>query len=374
VAPHRHAVSPAALLGRPEEVVYGPEAFELISGRRVLVTGAGGSIGSELVRQLHRLEPEVVYLLDHDESAMHALQLELRGHGLLDDESTVLADVRDREGIGRIIEGLRPQIVYHAAAHKHLPLLQRYPAEGVKTNLLGTDNVAAACVRAGVGRLINVSTDKAARPTSVLGVTKRLAEQVVAIQSGQGTTMASVRFGNVLGSRGSFLDGLAWQVDNRRPITITHPDVTRYFMTIPEAAGLVIEATYLARSGESYLLDMGDPVRILDLVQRYVSLLGVDRPHVMFTGLRDGEKLHEELSDAAERSSATEHPRIFSVQAIVPGQATLRARVNALYALAAAGRTDELLEQMRGLLPDGSWQSAEAADRGDSLSAAAGST
>jgi FlaA1/EpsC-like NDP-sugar epimerase len=326
----RHAVAPAALLGRGDEVVYGPEARTLLAGRRVLVTGAGGSIGSELVRQLHRLGPAAVYLLDHDESAMHALQLELHGKALLDDDTTVLADVRDRDGIARIIDRLRPDIVYHAAAHKHLPLLERYPAEGVKTNLLGTDNVAAACGRAGIGHLVNVSTDKAARPTSVLGVTKRLAEQVVATQAGNGTRMASVRFGNVLGSRGSFLDTLAWQVDHDLPVTVTHPDVTRYFMTIPEAAGLVIEATCLARSGESYVLDMGEPVRIVDLVDRYAAVLGRPAPRLVFTGLRPGEKLHEELMDAAERSTRTVHPRISAVEARVPGEEHLRERVNAL--------------------------------------------
>ena len=171
------------LLGRPETVVYGPEVKRVINGRRVLVTGAGGSIGSELVRQLHQLSPAIVYCLDHDESLLHSLQLELLGHGLLDDASTVLADVRDRAGMARLIGSIKPDVIYHAAAHKHLPMLERFPGEAVKTNLLGTDNVAAAAVAAGVRRLVNVSTDKAARPTSVLGMSKRLAEQAVAVQS-----------------------------------------------------------------------------------------------------------------------------------------------------------------------------------------------
>jgi len=200
------------LLDRCAARPYSPWVRELTAGKRILVTGAGGSIGSEIVRQLETLDPVIVYQLDHDESALHALQLQLDGHGMLDDERIVLADVRDRAGIRRTLCELRPDIVYHAAAHKHLPLLERYPGEGVKTNVLGTKNVVAAAVEAGVGFLVNVSTDKAARPTSVLGTTKRLAEMVVRDYAGQGTRLASVRFGNVLGSRGSFLDTLSFQV------------------------------------------------------------------------------------------------------------------------------------------------------------------
>ncbi len=345
-------VSTAALLSRPEAVVYGEEAREAIAGKRVLVTGGGGSIGSEIVRQLHRLDPAAVYVLDHDESLMHRLQLDLHGHGLLDDELMVLADVRDRNGMARIVERLAPDIVYHAAAHKHLPILERYPYEAVKTNLLGTDNVASACVRAGVSHLVNVSTDKAARPTSVLGMTKRLAEQVVAVQAGGATRMASVRFGNVLGSRGSFLDGLDHQLERGLPVTLTHPDVTRYFMTIPEAAGLVIEATCLAEAGETYVLDMGDPVPIIELIDRYAAAVGRDRPDLTLTGLRPGEKLHEDLLDRAEHAATTHHPRIFAVEANFPAAADLRASVNALYALADAGETSALRERLVSLLPE----------------------
>ncbi|MGH3602187.1 MAG: polysaccharide biosynthesis protein, partial [Pseudonocardiaceae bacterium] len=177
----------ADLVGRDDQVVYSDQARALVAGKRILVTGAGGSIGSEIVRQLHSLEPDVVYLLDHDESAMHHLELELYGHGLFVDDRTVLANIRDRAGIARVLCQLRPDIVYHAAAHKHLPLLERYPSEGVKTNVLGTMNVVSAAVEANVSHFINVSTDKAAKPTSVLGATKRLAEQVVSAYAGRGT-------------------------------------------------------------------------------------------------------------------------------------------------------------------------------------------
>jgi FlaA1/EpsC-like NDP-sugar epimerase len=253
----------------------------------------------------------------------------------------------------RIMRQLRPQIVFHAAAHKHLPLLERYPSEGVKTNVLGTQNVVDAAVEAGVERFINVSTDKAARPTSVLGATKRLAEMIVSDHAGFGTRVASVRFGNVLGSRGSFLDSLSFQLAGGGPVTVTDPEVTRFFMTIPEAAGLVIEASALADRGEIYVLDMGTPVRIVDLVQRFVELTGMPDPQVLFTGLRPGEKLHEELMDTAETELATAHPRISAMRARYALPTALHESVDALYELTVQGRVEELLVVLRGLLPGG---------------------
>lgn len=340
------------LLDRSPDRPYSPEVYELTADKRILVTGAGGSIGSEIVRQLETLDPAVVYQLDHDESALHALQLQLDGHGLLDSERTVLADVRDHEGIRRTLCDLRPEIVYHAAAHKHLPLLERYPAEGVKTNVLGTKNVVAAAIEAGVGLFINISTDKAARPTSVLGATKRLAEMIVRDHASLGTRLASVRFGNVLGSRGSFLDTLSFQVASGAPVTVTHREVTRFFMTIPEAAGLVIEASVMADRGETYVLDMGEPVRILELIDRYVARSGAKAPELRFTGLRPGEKLHEQLFDSAERLMTTRHGHIWSVQAKDTLPDRFRERVTQLNDLAAIGRVDELLRQLDALLPD----------------------
>jgi FlaA1/EpsC-like NDP-sugar epimerase len=308
-------VSTAQLLGRPEHVVYGEAAHRLVAGSTVLVTGAGGSIGSELVRQLTRLQARTVYMLDHDEGALHALQLELAGHGLLNDASVILADIRDLAALTRHFERVEPDLVFHAAAHKHLPLLERFPAEGVKTNVLGSRNVALAAARCGATRLVNVSTDKAASPTSVLGATKRLAEELTVAEATDRLRVANVRFGNVLGSRGSFLDSLTWQIDNRLPVTVTDEDVTRYFMTIPEAAGLVVEAAVMAESGATYILDMGEAVRILDLVRTYAHLTGAEDPAIVFTGLRPGEKLHEELLDASETALPTEHPRIFKARA-----------------------------------------------------------
>lgn len=303
------ALAPA-LLGRDAEIVYGIEARAMIEGRTVVVTGAGGSIGSELVRQVHTLAPAHVYLVDHDEGALHALQLDLTGHGLLTDPHVVLADVRDGVAMHRIMSDIRPDVVFHAAAHKHLPLLERFPSEGVKANVAGTHNVVAAAAAAGAGLIVNVSTDKAADPSSVLGATKKVAEDVAAAYAGPTTRVASVRFGNVLGSRGSFLQSLDYQVRSGQPVTITDPAVTRYFMTIPEAASLVIEAAVLARAGETYVLDMDEPVAIVDLVDRYLATTGTDAK-IVFTGLRPGEKLHEQLVDNdSETVSATAHPRI----------------------------------------------------------------
>lgn len=351
--PAQRSVSTAQLLGRPEQVVFGPATAAVFGGRRVLVTGAGGSIGSEIVRQLRRLDPERVYMLDQDESALHSLSLELKGHGLFDSDDFVLADVRDPRAMRAVMRAVRPDIVVHAAAHKHLPLLERYPAEALRTNVIGTQNVAGAAAEAGVRLFVNVSTDKAANPVSVLGASKRLAEMIVArIGREAGTTMrtASVRFGNVLGSRGSFLPGLAWQIEHDLPVTITHPDVTRFFMTIPEAAGLVLEAALMAQKGETYVLDMGEPVSILDLTRDYARRRGLPRPHIEFTGLRPGEKLHEELVDAHEVRALTPHPRIWSVHVPEVDLAALAARLDELSALAPDLDAADLRAAMHVLL------------------------
>jgi FlaA1/EpsC-like NDP-sugar epimerase len=249
------------------------------------------------------------------------------------------------------MQEVRPQVVFHAAAHKHLPLLERYPTEGVKTNVLGTFNVVASAVAAGVERFVNVSTDKAAKPSSVLGATKRLAELVVAAHAGSATRVASVRFGNVLGSRGSFLHSLASQMANDEPVTITDADVTRYFMTIPEAAGLVIEASAAAVSGATYVLDMGEPVLILDLVRRFAELSDADFPPIRFTGLRPGEKLHEDLLDEAETRIATAHDRIWATRAKGLAPEGLLQQVDDLHELTVRGDVDQLMANVRGLLP-----------------------
>lgn len=286
---------------------------DYLSGRRVLITGAGGSIGAELARQVHRFGPSKLVLLDRDESALHSVQLSIHGHGLLDGEDTVLNDIRDYEALDAVFAHHRPEIVFHAAALKHLPLLERFPDEGWKTNVEGTRNVLEAAHRHGVEHLVNISTDKAADATSVLGFTKRLAEQVTAwYAESTGRRYISVRFGNVLGSRGSMLHAFNTQIEQGGPITVTHPDVTRYFMTIPEACELVVQAGAIGLPGDVLVLEMGTPVKILDVARRMIATSG-KRIEITFTGLRDGEKLHEALFSDDEEPAPTKHPMVRSV-------------------------------------------------------------
>jgi len=303
-----------ALIGRDELHVVSSGVLATIRGKRVLVTGAGGSIGSELCRQVHGFEPSQLLMLDHDESNLHRLQLELSGEALLDTEDIIVADIRDRERMNQIMRDLRPEIVFHAAALKHLPMLERHPCEGVKSNVKGTENVVEAAVEHGVERFVLISTDKAADPTSVLGATKQLAELIVKSFSGSSTIVSAVRFGNVLGSRGSLLTVIAEQLRNGEAVTVTHPDVTRYFMTIEEAVGLVLEAARMAKGGETFVLDMGKPVRIVDLVTNFANQMKCQEVDIRYTGLRPGEKLHEALFSEAEQCVPTAHPRIYSTQ------------------------------------------------------------
>jgi FlaA1/EpsC-like NDP-sugar epimerase len=281
-----------------------------LAGKRVLVTGAGGSIGSELCRQLHRFAPAELIMLDRDESALHAIQLALHGRALLDSDETILADIRDPHRVREVFEQFRPQIVFHAAALKHLPLLERYPAEAVKSNVLGTRNVLEAAAACGVESFVNISTDKAADPVSVLGYSKRVAERLTASMAARASgSYMSVRFGNVLGSRGSVLTALSAQVAAGGPVTVTHPDVTRYFMTADEAVQLVLQAAVIGSSGEVLVLDMGEPVRIADIARR----LAAGAPHpvdIVFTGLRPGEKLAEDLLGQGEVDNRPHHPLI----------------------------------------------------------------
>jgi FlaA1/EpsC-like NDP-sugar epimerase len=286
----------------------------LLRGKRVLITGAGGSIGSELSRQVHALHPAALGLLDRDESALHALQLSLHGRALLDDDSTILADIRDRERMIDAFAEFRPDIVFHAAALKHLPLLERYPEEAVKSNIYGTCNVLDASRAADVPLFVNISTDKAADPDSVLGYSKRITERLTAAAAGDDSAYVSVRFGNVLGSRGSVLGTFEAQIKNGGPLTVTHREVTRYFMTIPEAVQLVLQAATVGANGDVLVLDMGHPVRIADVARQLIEHSGRDID-IVYTGLRDGEKMAEVLYGATEDPQPTDHPLISRVRA-----------------------------------------------------------
>ncbi len=340
------------LLGRRSPPVVRSESRAVVAGRRILVTGAGGSIGSEVCRQVDRFGPAEMYLLDHDESNLHRLQLQLEGAALLQSQALIIADIRDRRRMHQVFEQVRPDVVFHTAAHKHLPLLEQHPCEGVKSNVAGTQNLLDAARAHGVGTFVNVSTDKAADPTSVLGATKRLAEMLTSASAGSEMRVASVRFGNVLGSRGSFLSVLADQITHDEPITITHPDVSRFFMTVEEAVGLVIEAASLADDGQIFVLDMGEPVRLVDLVQKYASQLHLDPSalQISFTGLRPGEKLHEALFSDDESRERTAHPRIWSTTS--PLTDGFGPGLSALYTAAAENRTAEVRSCMASLLPE----------------------
>ena len=339
------------LIGREEVHVVSREAAAIIEDRVVLVTGAGGSIGSELCRQVFGFSPKRLVLLDHDESNLHRLQLELFGQGLLDSDDCIVADIRDSERIDQVFADVRPDLVFHAAAHKHLPLLERHPCEAVKSNVRGTENVLWAALKHEAERFILISTDKAADPTSVLGATKRLAELLVQQEHGGKTKVASVRFGNVLGSRGSLLSVLAEQLNAGLPMTVTHPDMTRFFMTIEEAAGLVVEAARLAEDGEVFVLDMGEPVRIVDVVQSFAKLMNRSDVDIVFTGMRPGEKLNETLFSEHETPVLTEHPRIYRTDVPEPAWG-FQQRLRNLYHAAHVNDPDAVRRELMALLPE----------------------
>jgi len=335
-------LSPADLLGRHEihtdlEVIAG-----YLTHRRVLVTGAGGSIGSELCRQIYCFGPSELIMVDRDESALHAVQLSIEGRALLDSPDLVLVDLRDREAVKAVLSERRPDVVFHAAALKHLTLLERHPAEAVKTNVWGTLDLLEAATASGVERFVNISTDKAADPISVLGQSKRVAERLTAHHAVESaTTCLSVRFGNVLGSRGSVLTTFAAQIERGGPITVTHPDVTRYFMTVEEAVQLVIQAGAIGGPGEVLVLDMGEPVRI-DEVARIMVGRSERKVSIDYTGLRAGEKLTEVLLGEGEVDSRPRHPMISHVD--VPPLDPARAR-----ALDVAAHSDEIRHQLSEL-------------------------
>ena len=300
----------ADLLGRHKVETDLQSVSDYIRGKTVIVTGAGGSIGSELCRQLSAFAPGRLVMIDRDESGLHGVQLSLEGRALLDSDSLILLDIRDRVRVARLFAEIQPDVVFHAAALKHLPLLQSHPSEALKSNVWGTLSVLDAAAGAGVSHFVNISTDKAANAASVLGYSKRIAE---ALTSSFGQRFPgrylSVRFGNVLGSRGSVLTAFRTQLDQGGPLTVTHPEVTRYFMTIEEAVQLVIQAGAIGGDGHALVLDMGDPVKIYDVARQ---LAGSRTPEVAieFTGLRPGEKLHEDLFCSEEFPTRSTHELI----------------------------------------------------------------
>lgn len=304
------------LLGRDPIQLDDAGISEQISGKTILVTGAGGSIGSEICRQVVKYKPERLVILGHGENSIYLINEELKNKLFGSVEIIpVIADVQDRERMFEQIDKYKPDIIYHAAAHKHVPLMEYNPTEAVKNNIIGTKNTAEAALNANVKRFVLVSTDKAVNPPNVMGATKRVAEMVIQALDKESTTtrFVAVRFGNVLGSRGSVIPKFKQQIEAGGPVTVTHPDMTRYFMTIPEASRLVIQAGALANGGEIFVLDMGEPVKIVDLAKNMIRLCGFkeDEIPIEFTDIRPGEKMYEELLDEKEIHPEQIYPKIY---------------------------------------------------------------
>jgi len=310
------------LLGRDPVELDDSGLHQLLTGQVVMVTGAGGSIGSELCRQIARFEPARLVLFEQSELALYAIEEELstRFHGL--QIAAVIGDVKDAIWVNQMMAEYRPAVVFHAAAYKHVPLMENANAwEAVRNNVLGTQVVAAAAQAHGVGKFVMISTDKAVNPTNVMGATKRLAEMTCqAMQKPSGTRFVSVRFGNVLGSSGSVIPKFQKQIEAGGPVTVTHPDITRFFMSVSEAAQLVLQAGLMGEGGEIFVLDMGEPVKIAELAQLMIRLSGADedRIHIEYTGLRPGEKLYEELLADDESTLPTPHPKLRVAKAREP--------------------------------------------------------
>ena len=335
------------LLGRQPVSTDLESVAAMIRGRRVLVTGGGGSIGSEIVRQVAEYGPARLVVVDRDETNLFDSMAAIDGRGV-----EVLLDIRDRERLLALLRDERPEIVFHAAANKHVPLLESHPGEAASTNVLGTANLVDAAREVGVERLVFVSTDKAVHASSVMGASKRIGEQLVLSSAPADGGWCAVRFGNVLGSRGSVVPTFMRQIREGGPVTLTHPDMTRYFMSIPEAVQLVLQAAAMAEGRDVFMLDMGEPVRISDLAARMISLAGYrvgTDIRIEVTGLRPGERLTEELHTPDEHPVDTEHPKIVRLHPRVPGGAAMQ---DLLHRLSAAVLTrDEV--QARTLLFEG---------------------
>ncbi|MCA1041622.1 polysaccharide biosynthesis protein [Bacillus infantis] len=309
------------LLGREPVQLDTESISQKLTGKTIMVTGAGGSIGSEICRQVIKFNPQKIVLVGHGENSIYLIDMELRNLKIENLEiRPVIADIQDRARIFEVMQEHQPDVVYHAAAHKHVPLMEYNPKEAVKNNVIGTKNVAEAADTFEVGTFVLVSSDKAVNPTNVMGSTKRIAEMVIqALDEQSETKFVAVRFGNVLGSRGSVIPLFKKQIQAGGPVTVTHPDMTRYFMTIPEASRLVMQAGALARGGEIFVLDMGEPVKIVDLAKNLIQLSGytIEEIGINFSGIRPGEKMFEELLNEKEVHTKAVFPKIHIGKAVL---------------------------------------------------------
>jgi FlaA1/EpsC-like NDP-sugar epimerase len=354
-----HNVKIEDLLGREVIQMNNKRIGEEISGKIILVTGAAGSIGSEIVRQLIAYFPAKLVLVDQAESALYDLEYELAGKVPTNVQLIVnVADVSDTRRISKIFKNHRPDIVFHAAAYKHVPLMENNPYEAIKTNVIGTRILAELASEVGVEKFVMVSTDKAVNPTNVMGATKRLAEMYTQSMNqieGVKTKFIATRFGNVLGSNGSVIPLFKKQIERGGPVTVTHPEITRYFMTIPEACELVLEAATMGQGGEVFVFDMGESVKIIDLAKKMITLSGlrVDKDiEIRYTGLRPGEKLYEELLNNDENTLPTHHPKILIAEVNTPSYAYMEVATNDLNHLLSSGNNNSIVAKIKEIIPE----------------------
>lgn len=344
------------LLGRDAISLDNPGIKEVLSGKVVLITGAAGSIGSELVRQIVHYNPKQVIAFDQAESPLYDLQQELLREGKAGHCEFVIGDIRQRNRVKRLFDFFKPQIVFHAAAYKHVPLMEENPSEALLANVLGTKNLADCAQDFNVERFVMVSTDKAVNPTNVMGATKRLAEIYVKAKSSNGSTrFITTRFGNVLGSNGSVIPLFRRQIEEGGPLTVTHEEVTRYFMTIPEAVQLVLEASVMGQGGEIFVFDMGQSVKIIDLARKMIRLAGLEEGRdiqIDITGLRPGEKLYEELLTSDENTLPTHHPKIMIAKTRESDWEKVDKDVNALIELFGTQNNENIVRKIKELVPE----------------------
>lgn len=342
------------LLGRESVKVNLEEIASYLKDKVVLVTGGGGSIGSELCRQIANFLPKQLVILDFYENSLYDIQNELKFKHPELNLKCVIGNIREKSRLENVFAEYRPDVVFHAAAHKHVPLMEDNPVEAIKNNVFGTLNMVECADKYNTSRFILISTDKAVNPTSVMGATKRIAEMIIqAAAKSSKTKFAAVRFGNVLGSNGSVIPLFKKQIEQGGPVTVTHPEMTRYFMTIPEAVQLVIQAGAMAEGGEIFVLDMGEPVNIYELARNLIKLLGYKPDEdikIVFTGLRPGEKMHEELFMKEEILTATKHDKIFIAKPVFSDPALLRRELDILSDLLASS-VDKAVEYMNTMMP-----------------------
>jgi FlaA1/EpsC-like NDP-sugar epimerase len=345
------------LLNRPPIDLKNPKLKNLFQGKTIMVTGAAGSIGSEIARQLTHFQPNKIILLDQAESPLVDLDLEIKEQLKFLFAKAIVADVRDYVRLKQIFDEHRPQVIFHAAAYKHVPIMELNPAEAIRINVQGTKNVADLCVDFKVEKFVMVSTDKAVNPTNVMGASKRIAEiytQSLFTQN-KSTQFVTTRFGNVLGSNGSVIPRFTKQIEAGGPITVTHPDITRFFMTIPEACQLVLEAGAMGNGGEIFVFDMGESVKIVNLAEKMIQLAGL-KPYeeidIQFTGLRPGEKIYEELLNDKETVLPTHHDKIMRAKVREYDFDEVKTQINTLLDLAQAGNDMNVVKQMKHIVPE----------------------